>query len=379
MMKAKILFLATHPKEVASTRHRILAYEPVLRKQGYEVRFHPFFPSPALRAIYAPGRRWEKASWLLRGSRERWQVLRSESYDLIFIHRELFPLGLPVGMGLFQRELRRLGSPVIYDFDDAVFLPHRQNRGWIGKLENPASVRSLISMSRRVIAGNPFLAQYARGINGSTDCIPTPVDTERYFPAARKDPAAAPSIAWIGSPSTAKYLLSLAPVFRELARTRPFRLKIIGAGKPVAFGGDLQVEWKAWDLLTEAEEFRSCDIGVYPLWDDEWSRGKCGFKALQFMASGVPVIASAVGVNSQILQHRLNGLLARTPEEWFRLLSELIQDASLRRALGAAGRSTVEERYSLARLSPAFLAVLESVLERSHVRHHRPSRIPTLS
>ncbi len=119
------------------------------------------------------------------------------------------------------------------------------------------------------------------------------------------------------------------------------------------------METRPWDLQTEADEFRDCDIGLYPLWDDQWSRGKCGYKALQFMASGVPVVASGVGMNTEIIRHRANGILARTEEDWVRQLGELLEDPGLRRRLGSAGRETIEEQYSLDRLTPRFLEAVQ--------------------
>jgi len=354
----RILFLATHPKEVASTRYRVLAYQSALEKAGCETRFHPFFSSEALPKIYAANEWPEKAAWLARGLRQRLRILRETACDLVFIHRELFPLGMPAGMFLLDRELKRMGKPLLYDFDDAVFLPHRQGRGLAGRLENPRSVRNLIARSQRVIAGNAFLADYASRINPRVDCIPTPVDTTRYFPSDGKKNGSKLVIGWIGSPSTAKYLLSLIPVFEKLARSHPFQLKIIGAGERIQIPG-VDVDCRTWDLATEAEEFRTCDIGLYPLWDDQWSRGKCGYKALQFMACGVPVVASEIGMSTEIIHHRTNGMLVRSEEEWVQSLRELLESPELRSRLGEAGRQSVTEHYSLTHLAPRFLQLLE--------------------
>ncbi len=360
-MKGRILFVATHPKEVASTRYRVLAYEPLLRREGYETTFHPFFPSHVLELINTPGRWAGKARCLLAGTSSRRSLLRAGRYDLVFVHRELFPLGMSSGMALLLAELRRHARPWIYDFDDAVFLPHRQNRGIAGRLENTRSVQDLIAGGRQIIAGNDFLADYARRINPRVRCIPTPVDTTRYFPSREARRGAAPVIGWIGSPSTAKYLQSLAPVFERLAGTRRFRLKAIGTGQEIRIPG-VEVEIRNWNLQTEAAEFRECDIGIYPLWDDQWSKGKCGYKALQFMASGVPVIASAIGMNTEIIRHGSNGLLAGSEEDWVLHLARLCDDPSLRWRLGEAGRETIEASYSLTRLAPLFLETLEQVL-----------------
>ena len=183
MRKPRILLIATHPEEVASTRYRVLAYLPALREAGCEVEFHPFFPSESLEGIYSKERWGEKTAWVLRGAQSRWRRLRLQDYDLVFIHRELFPLGISLGMALLDKPLRKSGARLIYDFDDAIFLPHRQNRGLAGRLENPASVSQIISRCSQVIAGNSFLAAYAGRFNPAVCCIPTPVDTDRYSPA----------------------------------------------------------------------------------------------------------------------------------------------------------------------------------------------------
>ena len=373
----KILFLATHPKEVASTRYRVLAYGPALEREGYQVFFHSFFPSHALDSVNREGDWAAKGAWVARGARDRLRILRSSRFDVIFVHRELFPLGLSLGMLPLLEILRHSSGRLIYDFDDAVYLPHRQNRGMIGWFENPTSVDQLIRMASVVIAGNSFLLEHARKLNNQSRCIPTPVDTHRYFPEENGGSPEVPVIGWIGSPSTAKYIRSLRSVFERLAKTHRFRLKVIGAGKPIAFQG-VNLEIRPWDLRTEAEEFRNCDIGLYPLWDDQWSRGKCGYKALQFMASGVPVVASEVGMTTEIIRHRADGILARTDEDWVRYLSELLEDPGLRLRLGNTGRETIEENYSLDRLTPSFLAAVQGEQENGKANNGSPSS-PQLS
>jgi len=355
--RPRLLFLATHPREAASTRYRVLAYFPALERAGYRLDFHPFFASQDLASLYRPGRWLDKLSLVIRGAIHRARRLRPGVYDLVFVHRELFPLGL----GLFLRRLVRVGVPVVYDYDDAMFLPQRQDRGLLGKLETPSTVNALLRLSDRVIAGNPHLATYARRFNSRVELISTPVDTRLFFPRDSAEPEPVCTIGWIGSPSTAKYLRGLRPVFERLAQSHSFRVKVVGAGPPLAFG-TLPVVNLPWILNREAEEFRTSDIGVYPLWDDEWSRGKSGFKAIQFMASGVPVVASPVGINSEIIQDGVNGFLAASEQEWTDKLARQIEDPALRLKFASAGRRTVEERYSLAQAAPRFLQVIRNVL-----------------
>lgn len=342
----RLLFLAIHPKEVASTRYRVLAYLPRFKQEGFEPVFVSFFTSDSLSDLASRGRWARKIKHLWRGFWKFQKALDSGPYSAVFIHRELFPFNFRLGTRLLAGKIRRLGYPVIYDLDDAVYLRHRQGRGFFSWFENPQSIQDLFRMSRLTIAGNEQLAAYARRFCARVETLPTPVDTAQFAPRKQDVPQEPLTIGWIGSPTTAKYLNDLQPVFRQLQQEHAFRVKIVGAGRRFSFD-PVQVECRDWRLETESEEFGSCDIGVYPLWNDPWAQGKCGFKALEFMACGVPVVASAVGINREIVQDGANGFLIAKPEEWVKRLSQLLQDAQLRRRLGDAGRQTVESKYSL--------------------------------
>jgi glycosyltransferase involved in cell wall biosynthesis len=187
--------------------------------------------------------------------------------------------------------------------------------------------------------------------------IPTCVDTTRFVPRSSPRPEGPLVIGWIGSPTTTQYLATLAGVLRQVAARHPFVLRVSGAAGPIEFDG-VDVRRVPWSLDREVELFNTCDIGVYPLTDDDWAQGKCGFKAIQFMASGVPVVASAVGVNREIIQDGVNGFLAAGPEEWVEKLQRLLVDPQLRARFAEAGRRTVDERYSLRVHAPRFAATL---------------------
>jgi len=352
----RILALTTNPIEGASTRYRVLAYIPYLERQGCTVDLHPFFSSKSLASVYSSGDLLAKLYYVIQGFQERLSRLRRHRYDLVLVHRELFPLGLKVFLG----RLGKIGAQVVYDYDDAMFLPQRQSRGLLGKLENTDSVKEIMALSNLVIAGNDYLAAYARRYNRNVMVLPTVVDTERFRlrnPSQRADRC---TIGWIGSHTTVKYLYSLRSIFERLAKTHSFELKVVGASFSLSLNG-LQVRQQGWSLAQEVSDFQSCDIGVYPLWDDDWSKGKCGFKAIQFMAVGVPVIASKVGVNRDIIQDGVNGFLAASEQEWCDKLTLLLKDPGLRREIGLAGRKTVEERYSLDVNAPKLLQALRDI------------------
>jgi glycosyltransferase involved in cell wall biosynthesis len=356
----RILALSPIPEEGAGCRFRISQFIPYLESAGYEVTVSPFFSPEFFRLVYRPGHYAKKIAAFLGLSLRRLHSLRGLShYDLVFVYREAFPVGPP----LIERWLARPGHPpIVYDFDDAVFLPNVSDANrFIKSLKWERKVAEIVRRSTRVIAGNDFLGGFARAHNAAVITIPTCVDTDKFVPRANPAASVPPVVGWIGSPTTAPYLSMLTDVFRTVAADTPFQVKVSGAASDVFFPG-VEVTNVRWSLADEVSLFNTCDVGVYPLTDDEWSKGKCGFKAIQFMACGVPVVASAVGVNREIVVDGVNGLLASTAEEWETKLRRLLTDPALRARLAAAGRRTVEERYSLRVNAPKVAAVLDSAI-----------------
>ena len=348
MKPIRVLVLSPIPKEGAGARFRVYQYLSALQAHGFEVTVQPFLTPELFQIIYQAGANLRKFSLLMNRTWARWKLLlRRTHYDLFFIYREAFPIGPPLMEMLLAKTK---GRALIYDFDDAIFLPnHGGTHQWVGFLKYPQKVSQILRMSTQVITGNEYLADYARGYNKRVNVIPTSIDTTKFVPLPRPNPngPTLPLVGWIGSHSTARYLQSLLPVLARVATTHPFRLYVVGSATPVRAAG-LEVLQVPWALSREVEDFQRCDVGVYPLWDDDWCRGKCGFKAIQFMACGVPVVASAVGVNQEIIRDGVNGFLARTQEEWVEKFRRLLTDPPLRKRMGEAGRQTIEERYSVA-------------------------------
>ena len=365
----RVLALSPIPEEGAGCRFRIAQFIPYLESAGIEVTLQSLFTPEFFRLVYKPGRYLRKAFGFARLSLERLDSLRDASrFDLIFIYREVFP----IGPGLIERLLTMRGRPpVVFDFDDAIFLPNVSDANrLIAALKAPSKVDTIIRRCDHVIAGNAFLAGYARRLNTAVTMIPTCVDTTRFVPSSDawsangSGPVRTPVVGWIGSPTTAGYIRDLTPVLRRVREGHPFVLRVSGASDPVQVPGVI-VDNAAWALDREVELFNTCDVGVYPLTDDEWSKGKCGFKAIEFMACGVPVVAAAVGVNREIIDDGVNGLLASTEDEWVEKIGRLLSDRELRRRLAAAGRRTIEERYSLDVHAPTLAATLRGVVERA--------------
>jgi glycosyltransferase involved in cell wall biosynthesis len=350
-----MLVLSPFPEQAAGMRFRITHYIPYLEADGFEVTVDAFYTPAFFRFVYEKGHYLRKAFMFCGlAIRRLARVLRTSGYDLIFIYREAFPVGPPV----VERYLSSLGRAIVLDFDDAIFLPNASEANrFVSSLKYVQKVSTLVRLSDRVIVGNEFLARYARAHNDAVTTIPTSVDTARFVPRTSGRPEGPPIVGWIGSPTTTPYIAGLAAVLREASARHPFVLRIAGAAGAVAFDG-VDVQQEPWTLEREVELFNTCDVGVYPLTDDEWSQGKCGFKAIQFMACGVPVVASPVGVNREIIEDGVNGFLASTPEEWVRKLACLLADPALRARFADAGRRTVEARYSLRVNAPRFAAVL---------------------
>jgi glycosyltransferase involved in cell wall biosynthesis len=358
-MKRRVLALSPIPEEGAGCRFRVSQFAPYMADAGFDLTIHPLFDTEFFRLVYKPGHYVRKAFALASRTIDRIAAVRGQNhFDAVLIYREAYPIGPPV----FERMLARRGLPIVYDFDDAVFLSNTSEANQvIGSLKNPDKVAEILRLSAHVIAGNTYLAEFAQRHNPNVTIVPTCVDTDVWAPRRTPSPSDAPLIVgWIGTPTTTPYLLDLRDVLADVARDRRFVLRVSGSVEPVQIPG-VRVENEPWSLDREVALFNTCDIGVYPLPDDDWTRGKCGFKAIQFMACGVPVIASPVGVNRDIVEPGVSGLLASTSEEWAASLRRLIDDGGLRARLGSAGRRTIERNYSLAANAPRFVSVFQQV------------------
>lgn len=359
----KLLALSPVPAEGAGCRFRVMQYVPALEQAGFSVTVAPFFDAAFFDLVYKPGRYVEKFGAFVRQSVERLKLLMTRNrYDAFFVYREAYPFG----PALFEALLSDTpGRPIIYDFDDAIFLNNSSEANqFASALKYPQKVAAIIKQSALVLAGNEYLANYARAYNANVTVLPTCVDTNVFVPRATpRAPGAPLVVGWIGTPTTATYLKALGPSISRLAARHPFEMRVSGSGAPLEFDG-VKTTNEKWSLAGEVELFSTCDIGVYPLRDDEWEKGKCGFKAIQFMACGVPVVAAAVGVNTEIIQDGVNGFLASNEREWDDKLGRLLGDADLRCRLGAAGRKTIEARYSLAVNAPRLVSMLRDVVDR---------------
>jgi glycosyltransferase involved in cell wall biosynthesis len=332
----------------------------------------PFEDEPLHHVLYQSGQVARKAALILTAYLRRLQLLTAvRNYDLVYLFRE----GAVAGPALFERLLGRSGAPVVFDFDDAVWIPYvSQTSGYLSYLKFFGKTSVLCRLARHVMVGNDYLAEYARRHNPNVSIIPTTIDTRLY--QVRTQPVALGrepvTVGWTGSFSSVPYLDTIRPVLVRLRARVPFRLLVIGASEYRLDG--IEVEARPWKADEETNQLRRFDIGVMPLPDDEWSRGKCGLKLLQCMGVGVPVVGSPIGVNRTIIREGENGYLAATEAEWVDRLERLIRDTEARWRMGLAGRRLVEECYSAEVWAPRVRSLFESVALKRE-RHASRSRI----
>ncbi|HTH54916.1 MAG TPA: glycosyltransferase family 4 protein [Cyclobacteriaceae bacterium] len=343
----KIFFLVPYPlAQSPSQRFRFEQYFEVLKDQGMQCKVQSFLSHDNWRVFYNKGNNLLKLRCILAGFIKRavslFAVLR---YDFVFIHREATPIGPPIFEWVIAKLLRK---KMIYDFDDAIWLTDKKRESrmeniirWRGK------VAHICKWSFKVSAGNAYLADYAKTFNKNVVVNPTTIDTVNVHKTNSKFQANQRIvIGWTGSHSTLKYLKDIEGILMHIEqRFLSVDFCVIADKAP-----DLNLKrlvFKPWSLETEVGDLTQFDIGVMPLPDDEWAKGKCGFKALQYMAMEIPTVASPVGVNTEIIKNGINGLLARNPAEWEKSLSVLIDDENLRKRLGKEGRLTVEQHYSV--------------------------------
>jgi len=332
----RVLGLALYGSLAASTRYRLGQFVPGLLEQGIDLQVRSLLGDEYLRQRFSGG----AMPWaaIARSGLTRLRELQDGRHDMTMLHCELFPLmpGLP--------ERRLLGErPYIYDFDDAFYLKYRSGR--LGNLRPLLGGKfdQVMKYATAITAGNRTLERYAGTLNSATTLLPTVVDAERYSPVPRQRSNTF-TVGWIGSPSTAPYLAELVGPLRQLGREGSVRLVVIGGRAPVIPG--VQVNEVAWSESTEIALINSFDVGVMPLPDDEWARGKCAFKLIQYMACGVPVIGSPVGANNDVVNASC-GFLAASEAEWLNALRRIRDDARLASEMGYAARDRVVSCYSL--------------------------------
>lgn len=347
-----VLALTRYPRLGASSRTRFLSYLPALKADGIEVTVSPFFGDDYLPTLY--GGRKAKLAAILGYYWRRLKALRkARSYDLIWVEKEALPW-MPLAIELFLLQ----GVPFILDFDDAWFHRYATQKNALIRRLLGTKFERLVKRARVTVVGNDFLAAWARGAEAREILQqPTPVKLESYRQVTSKVTNGPLRIGWIGTPTTAKaYLRPLLPVLAEIVKDGWASLTIVGA-QGVDFS-DIGATVVPWHETHEVEQLHGFDVGIMPLSDDPWCLGKCAYKLIQYMAVGLPVIASPVGMNCTVVQHGVNGFLAGSLDEWRDALLTLANDPGLRRRMGEAGRALVAKEYNLSVVEPRLVAAI---------------------
>jgi len=351
----KILFLVPYPTEGPSNRFRIEQYLPYLTEQGMEWTLSPFVSSAFYWILYQRGHTITKLMHFGMSCLRRLKdIIRLRKYDLVVVHREAFPIGPP----WIERIIHRLNIPMVFDFDDSIFLPMTSGlNSRFDRFKRPGKIATIIKLSQEIIAGNEFLADFARQFNHRVTVIPSVIDTDIYRPLNHPHNKKEIVVGWIGSHSTRGYVDFLEPVFKALiSRYKNVRFELVGTGYPIA--GIDRMTARVWQLDKELADVQGFDIGIMPMPDNIWSQGKCGFKAILYQACGIPVVCSPVGVNREIVLDEITGHLASTQDEWILKLSLLIEDAS-RQMMGKNGRQHITDYYSVTAHRERFVEVLQ--------------------
>lgn len=353
----RILILSRYDNLGASSRIRMFQYIPYLNSHGIEVTVAPLLRNDYLIDLYA-GRRRNLISIAAAYLYRLGKLLDSHRYDVLWIEKELFPW-----IPSFMERLPKLYNvPYILDLDDAIFHSYDEHPNKIIRLLLGGKLRKVIAGATWIVAGNLYLKQYANKITTRVSVLPSVIDRDRYSVAKnRSSTNCLFTIGWIGSPATAGCIQKIMPVLKSFCSKHDARLLLVGAGKVDLPG--VPVVNRSWSEETEVDDITEFDVGIMPLYDTPWYRGKSGFKLIQYMASGKPVVASPIGVNSEIVKNNKNGFLAETEADWLKALSILYFQPEKRLSMGRVGRKMVEENYCFQVTAPRLLKIIRNAVK----------------
>lgn len=360
----KILFITPYPYNSApSQRFRFEQYFDFFKEQNIQIKQEPFLDEKTWDVFYRKGNLHKKIWGTLKGIVKRHLVVfELNKFDFLFIHREACFVGPAYFEWLYVKVFRK---KIIFDFDDAIWLLDvSEANNKLAWLKWSTKTQSIIKYASFVIGGNNYLVDFAKKINMNAYVIPTTIDVHYHNNnIAVADNKAVVTIGWTGSVTTNRHFEILIPVLKKikLKYADKVEITIISNKKPSHL--DLPIQFLKWTKESEIADLVRFDIGIMPLPEDDWSKGKCGFKGLQYMALEIPTIMSPVGVNTEIIHDGINGFLASSEDEWIQKLSKLIESKELREKTGLEGRKTVIEKYSVEANKQKYLDVFNKLLE----------------
>ncbi|MFT7157366.1 MAG: glycosyltransferase involved in cell wall biosynthesis [Parvicella sp.] len=339
----KILFIASHRfNRAPNQRYRFEQYFDFLNQNGFECVLSNIISEEDDVVLYQKGSYFSKLKIALKSCRiRRADVKRAKDFDLIVICRE----AILTRSIRFEKRLTKSGVPTVFDFDDAIWVKDvSAGNKWLSFLKNASKINDILPLCDHVTAGNQYLADYAKKYNPNVTIIPSTIDTERYVPLERINKKV--TIGWVGSHTTVKHFELVESVYERLLKKYGDKIQFKVIGDTSYSNPKLNIIGEPWINEQEVELFNSIDIGVMPLDEDEWTRGKCGMKGLLYMSVAKPSVMSAVGMNTDIVNHGVNGFTPVGDNQWFDALCILIENPELRGTIGIEARKTIVERYS---------------------------------
>ncbi|HEX8549241.1 MAG TPA: glycosyltransferase family 4 protein [Cytophagaceae bacterium] len=355
--RRKILIICPYPVNKApSQRLKYEQYFDDWKMNGFEITTSPFMSNYFYNIAYKNGRFLQKIALTVWGHIVRlYDIMRAPSYDIVYVHLWVTPFGLPI----YEWLISRVNRNIIFDIDDLIFLnPASQANSWVSKLKKSRKCFYLMRVAKQVIVCTPYLEQIAKLYNNEVTDISSTVDTEKYRITNEYENTGIIKLGWSGSSSTGKYLRLLEPVFAELVKITRVQLVVIGDAN---FRSDfIEVIHVPWAAESEVADLGKIDIGLYPLPDEEWVMGKSGLKAIQYMAMGIPTVATDIGANARVIEHEKSGFLVQSKEEWIEKILLLCSRPDIRKSIGLEARKRVEKLFSIHTNKDKYLKVLRS-------------------
>lgn len=350
-----VIFLFPYPlNEAPSQRFRFVQYLEILKNKGFVIETHSYLSQSAWKILYQPGRFFKKFLCIAHSYIKRLLLLSQiKKFDYVFIHREAAPLGPPLLEFIIAKILKK---KIIYDFDDAIWLPnYSESNRFFSFLKWYSNTRVICKWSYKVSCGNEYLCNFTSKYNSQVVYNPTTIDTDNYHNRISNQQKEKFVIGWTGSHSTTQYLSQIEEVLQKLENKYDFEFRVIADIPPTI---SLQsFKFIKWQKDTEIDDLLTFSIGIMPLVNDPWASGKCGFKALQYMALGIPALVSPVGVNTKIVDHGVNGFICTTAQDWEDAIEKLITDKNLLSLMAANTRSKIIDYYSVKSNTDNFISL----------------------
>ncbi len=344
-MSKRILFILAGTRQEASPRYRAIQFIPYLEKHGFQAELHfPAEKPSGIKRVFATIRE------------EREIIRKARRNDIVFIQKRLF-------RPAFVKQLKRYGAKLVFDFDDSILTSQNAHRSTLTRLRSRNRFHAICEHADLILAGNQYLAEQAGHGRATVKVLPTVIDAARYVDLEQKGDIKEIVLGWIGQPVNYGYLQALAPVLARLGKAHPnIKLRVISRGEFKMDG--IPLETLTWQEHSEVHDLAQVDIGLMPIPDNEWARGKCALKAIQYMATGLPTVCSDIGANREVVRDGIDGFLAGDESEWFDALERLITDPALRNRMGAAARARAIQHFSLHETAKHMIAWLNELADR---------------